>query len=211
MNAFKKLLISFKIILAKTAICSTILFFTISGVNAQEKESLKIKSTTVEYLINKDTKDNELEEIKKEVNNEKIANLTFSNIKRNDKGQIIAISTRFKDERGSSQQKSEYNSNGISDFTVKIHQSETGQRYLELGNKSNQTLNIANDPQAGRALYSQELNEEYEDFFAQDFMQLMKGMQEDMKVQQEAFLKMLNEHEQEAAKKATSQKTETKK
>lgn len=209
MNVIKMSILPFRILQSKALLCTAILFSVISGVNAQEKESLKIKSTTVEYLINKDTKDNELDEIKKEVNNEKIANLTFSNIKRNDKGQIIAISTGFKDERGSSQQKSEYNSNGINDFTVKIHQNEAGQRYLELGTKSYQMLNTANDPQAGRGLYSQQINEEYEDFFSQDFMQLLKGMQEDMKAQQEAFKKLLEE--QEAAKKASTQKPEQKK
>lgn len=216
MNVIKKFILSFRSIQSRAVLYSAILFSVINGVNAQEKESLKIKSTTVEYLINKNTKDNELEEIKKEVNDEKIANLAFSNIKRNDKGEIIAISTSFKDERGSSQQKSEYNSNGISDFTVKIHQNESGQRYLELGAKSQQMFNIANDPQAGRALYSEQVNEDFEDFFSQDFMQLLQGMQEDMKAQQEAFKKILEAQEQKDAKKAdttkvSSQNTESKK
>lgn len=194
MNAFKKL-----IFLPKTftvLVLAAVLFFSSSTINAQDKEGLNIKSTTIEYHISKNTKDSELDEIKKEVNNEKIANLTFSNIKRNAKGELISLKTSFKDQRGSSQQKSEYNSNGIADFTVKIHQNESGERYLELGNRTKPMLNTANDPHAERALYSEQANDEFEEFFAQDFMQLMKGMQEDMKAQQEMFFNLLREHEE---------------
>ncbi|MDM1443025.1 hypothetical protein HX045_05295 [Myroides odoratimimus] len=204
MNVFKKLIISPKTLLVP--VLATFLFFSGSTVNAQEKEGLNIKSTTIEYHINKNTKDSELDEIKKEVNNEKIANLSFSNIKRNEKGELISLKTSFRDERGSSQQKSEYNSNGIADFTVKIHQNEAGERYLELGNRSNSMLNIANDPQAGRALYSEQANDEFEEFFAQDFMQLMKGMQEDMKAQQDMFINLLREHEEALIKEKSNSK-----
>ncbi|AJH15013.1 hypothetical protein [Myroides profundi] len=204
MNVFKKL-----ILLPKTftvLVLAAVLFFSSSTINAQDKEGLNIKSTTIEYHISKNTKDSELDEIKKEVNNEKIANLTFSNIKRNAKGELISLKTSFKDGRGSSQQKSEYNSNGIADFTVKIHQNESGERYLELGNRSNSVLNIAKDPHAGRALYSDELDKEYEEFFAQDFMQLMKGIQEDMKAQQDLFLNLLREHEEANTKEKSDPK-----
>ena len=204
MNVFKKLIISPKTLIVP--VLATFLFFSGSTVNAQEKEGLNIKSTTIEYHINKNTKDSELDEIKKEVNNEKIANLSFSNIKRNEKGELISLKTSFRDERGSSQQKSEYNSNGIADFTVKIHQNEAGERYLELGNRTNPLLNIANDPQAGRALYSEQANDEFEEFFAQDFMQLMKGMQEDMKAQQDMFINLLREHEEALTKEKSNSK-----
>ncbi|AJA70049.1 hypothetical protein MYRA21_2940 [Myroides sp. A21] len=209
MNVFKKLIISTKTLLVP--VLATALFFSSSTINAQDKEGLNIKSTTVEYHINKNTKDSELDEIKKEVNNEKIANLTFSNIKRNKKGELISLKTSFKDQRGSSQQKSEYNSNGIADFTVKIHQNESGERYLELGNRTNPILNIANDPQAGRALYSEQANDEFEEFFAQDFMQLMKGMQEDMKAQQDMFINLLREHEEAKTKEKSDDSKETNK
>ncbi|MCC9043932.1 hypothetical protein LNQ81_14730 [Myroides sp. M-43] len=203
MNTFERLFNFIKTISVQTlSICLVLILVTTSAI-AQEKESLKIKSTTIEYHINKNTKDNELDEIKKEVNDQKVANLSFSNIKRNDKGEIISLKTQFKDERGSSQQKSEYNSNGISDFTVKIQENEAGYRYLELGSPSNQNrsyLNTANDPQSGRGLYSEQSDKELEEFFAQDFMQLMQSMQQDMKTQQEAFIKLMEAHQKTTTK-----------
>lgn len=201
MNTFERLFNSIKTISVQTLSICLVLILVTTSATAQEKESLKIKSTTIEYHINKNTKDTELELIKKEVNDQKVANLTFSNIKRNDKGEIISLKTQFKDERGSSQQKSEFNSNGITDFTVKIKENEPGDRYLELGSSSNQNrqfVNTANDPQAARGLYSEQSNKELEDFFAQDFMQLMQTMQQDMKAQQEAFMKIMSEHEKKA-------------
>lgn len=201
MNTFERLFNSIKTISVQTLSICLLLILVTTSTTAQEKESLNIKSTTIEYHINKNTKDTELELIKKEVNDQKVANLTFSNIKRNDKGEIISLKTQFKDERGSSQQKSEFNSNGITDFTVKINENEAGYRYLELGSASNQNrqyINTANDPQAARGLYSEQSNKELEDFFAQDFMQIMQTMQQDMKAQQEAFMKMMNEHEKKA-------------
>lgn len=211
MNTFERLFNSIKTISIQIlSICLILILITNSAI-AQEKEKLKTENTTVEYHINKETKDTDLEFIKKGVNDQKVANLTFSNIKRNDRGEIISLNTQFKDERGSFQQKAEYNSNGISGFIIIIHENETGYRYLELrsvSNQNNQYLNTANDPQAARGLYSEQSDKELEDFFAQDFMQLMQNMQQDMKAQQEAFMKIMSEHEkkEEQAPKESSSK-----
>ncbi|WP_158210857.1 hypothetical protein [Myroides phaeus] len=165
--------------------------FTLLGltvVNAQEQKDFKVKNTTIEYQINKNTKDSELEQIKKEVNDEKIANLVFSGVKRNNKGEMIAIKTQFKDERGSSQSKSEYNSMGINPFSVVIHHKDNGEKYLEIGgiNPTASSAAFAQNP-FGSMLQEQES----ESFFANDMMELMKSMQEDMRNQQESFMKLM--------------------
>lgn len=200
MNVFEKFINCIKTNSVQTLSYCLVLISVISSANAQEKESLNIKSTTIAYHITKNTKDTELEEIKKEVNNEKIANLSFSNIKRNEKGEIIQLNTKFIDQRGSSQQKSEFNSSGIADFTVKIHSDESGTKYLELGTNSNTALHTSHDPHHSRSLYSEQATDGLEDFFAQDFMQLMNSMQTDMKNQREEFLRLLNEQQQEPLK-----------
>lgn len=162
---------------------------------AQETENVKIKNTTIEYQIDKNTQDIDLEQIKQEVNDEKIATLNFSNIKRNDKGEIIAISTQFKDERGSSQQKTEYNSMGINPFSVVIHERENGEKYLEISNSVKNNL-AQNNPYANFTMQQSLFDDDdssTEDFFSQDFMQLMKTMQEDMQEQQETFIQMMQQ------------------
>ncbi|MEK6450486.1 MULTISPECIES: hypothetical protein [unclassified Myroides] len=168
--------------------------FTLLGltvVNAQEQKDFKVKNTTIEYQINKNTKDSELEQIKKEVNDEKIANLVFSGVKRNNKGEMIAIKTQFKDERGSSQSKSEYNSMGINPFSVVIHHKDNGEKYLEIGG-INPTSSFGSQAAFMQNPFGSMLQEqESESFFANDMMELMKSMQEDMRNQQESFMKLM--------------------
>ncbi|WP_267739673.1 hypothetical protein [Myroides injenensis] len=171
-------------------------------INAQEKKNdFKVKNTTIEYQITKETKDNELEQIKKEVNDEKIAALNFSNIKRNDKGEIISINTMFKDERGSSQQKSEYNSMGINPFSIIIHEKENGYKYLEIGNAGNSPFSNKSNFSMQSSMWGDDT--EGDDFFATDFMDLMKSMQEDMKAQQEAFMKIMLQNQEPSKDKST--------
>lgn len=180
--------------LSKYLKLSFLFAFTLLGltvVNAQEQKDFKVKNTTIEYQINKNTKDSELEQIKKEVNDEKIANLVFSGIKRNNKGEMIAIKTQFKDERGSSQSKSEYNSMGINPFSVIIHHKDNGEKFLEIGG-INPTSSFGSQAAFMQNPFGSMLQEhESESFFANDMMELMKSMQEDMRNQQESFMKLM--------------------
>ncbi|MEC4114896.1 hypothetical protein VSO92_12365 [Myroides pelagicus] len=170
--------------------------------HAQDKKNeVKIKNTTYQYTITKETKDTDLELIKKEVNNEKIANLVFSNIKRNDKGEIISITTKFKDKRGYSQSKSEYNSSGISPYAVKIHEKEDGVKYLEISAPGNDLFD-ANSSSFN--IQSSMFNNTDEDFFSSDIMQMMRAMKEDMLLQQEHMKQMF---QQEEAKQTVPAKT----
>lgn len=111
---------------------------------AQEKQQVTIKNKTFAYEISKETTAADLETIEKEINAEKVAHLRFSNIKRNANNEIIGITTQFNDERGSSQKKSEYNSQGISPFSVKIHENTQGNKYLEIANNNQPFSSSAN-------------------------------------------------------------------
>lgn len=184
--------LQFLIIIGILSLCVTL----VHKIQAQERENIKIENTTIEYQINKNTRNTELEQIKKEVNDEKIAALDFSDIKRNDKGEIIAISTQFKDERGSSQQKTEYNSMGINPFSIVIHERENGEKYLDIsnGNKSNLAQN---NPYANfimqQSPFDNNNDSSAEDFFSSDFIELMKSMQEDMQKQQKTFIQIMEQ------------------
>ncbi len=188
---FNKIL-QFLIIAGMLNLCLTL----VHKIQAQERENIKIKNTTIEYQIDKNTRDAELEQIKKEVNDEKIATLDFSDIKRNDEGKIIAISTRFKDERGSSQQKTEYNSMGINPFSIVIHERENGEKYLDIsnGNKSNLAQN---NPYANFIMQQSPFDDNddssAEDFFSSNFIELIKSMQEDMQKQQKTFIQIMEQ------------------
>ncbi|WP_010252456.1 hypothetical protein [Myroides injenensis] len=201
--------LKFKSIFNAGILSFLLILISTSTINAQEKKNdFKVKNTTIEYQITKETKDNELEQIKKEVNDEKIAALNFSNIKRNDKGEIIAINTMFKDERGSSQQKSEYNSMGINSFSIIIHEKENGYKYLEIGNSGNNLFSNKSNFSMQSSMWGDDA--EGDDFFATDFMDLMKSMQEDMKMQQEAFMKMMLQNQEPTKDKNTSTQTNEK-
>ncbi|MDR0229269.1 MAG: hypothetical protein LBI72_09420 [Flavobacteriaceae bacterium] len=158
--------------------------------NAQHKDGVKVKNTTVQYQISKQTTDKDLEEIKKEINQEKVAVLEFSNIKRNDKGEIIAINTQFKDERGSSQSKSEYNSNGINPFNVAIHQNEQGYKYLQINNGTSTAMPYGKQQNNNLNAMS---NLSEDALFAPDFMELMQAMQADMQRQQDMMEQMMQQ------------------
>lgn len=194
--------LKFKSIFNAGIVSFLLILISTSTINAQEKKNdFKVKNTTIEYQITKETKDNELEQIKKEVNDEKIAALNFSNIKRNDKGEIISINTMFKDERGSSQQKSEYNSMGINPFSIIIHEKENGYKYLEIGNAVNSPFSNKSNFSMQSSMWGDDT--EGDDFFATDFMDLMKSMQEDIKAQQEAFMKIMLQNQEPSKDKST--------
>ncbi|MDR2222628.1 MAG: hypothetical protein LBE34_07790 [Flavobacteriaceae bacterium] len=184
------------------AIMSSVFFVS---VHAQQKESFKVKNTTVQYQISKETTDKDLEEIKKEINQEKVAVLEFSNIKRNNKGEIIALNTQFKDERGSSQSKSEYNSQGISPFSVAIHQNEQGYKYLQITNGTASALPLTNQQNA-RSNATPNLSEDA--FFAPDFMELMQAMQTDMQRQQDMMQQMIQQVTNSSAQHQQQKSTE---
>ncbi|TDS53343.1 hypothetical protein [Myroides indicus] len=187
--------LQFLIIIGILSLCVTL----VHKIQAQERENIKIENTTIEYQINKNTRNTELEQIKKEVNDEKIAALDFSDIKRNDKGEIIAISTQFKDESGSSQQKTEYNSMGINPFSIVIYEREKGEKFLEIsnGNKSNLSQN---NPYANFMMQQFPFDNDNNnsssanDYFSSDFMELIKSMQKDMRKQQETFIQMMGQN-----------------
>ncbi|MVX36085.1 hypothetical protein [Myroides sp. LoEW2-1] len=175
--------------------------------HAQEKKNdFKVKSTTYEYKITKETKDTDLELIKKEVNDEKVATLNFSNIKRNDKGEIIAITTKFIDERGSSQQKSEYNSMGISPYSITIHENDKGDKYLEISTPNNPMFSNQSNFGMQSSMFGNSHAGEQDSFFTSDIMEMMQSMQEDMQRQREEFMKMMQQHS-EPTEAITPQKT----
>lgn len=192
-------------------------FLGLTVVNAQEQKDFKVKNTTIEYQINKNTKDSELEQIKKEVNDEKIANLIFSRIKRNDKGEMIAINTQFKDERGSSQSKTEYNSMGITPFSVIIHHKDDGNKYLEIGGVNAAGFSSVKNGFMQNTMMNSDDNPAEEAFFGKDMMEMMESMQQDMREQHEAFMKIMQENqsqhhqEQPAVKETKSKDTKNKK
>lgn len=175
------------------SIFSLSLLFTSFTTLAQEKEQVTIKNKTLAYEITKETTASDLDMIQKEINAEKIADLKFSNVKRNAKNEIIGLTTQFKDERGSSQKKSEYNSQGIRPFAVKIHENAEGYKYLEIANttpglaaKQTTSTPSLND------LLSNESSDHF-DFGESDIMEMMKAMQESMQQQEELIQKLLQE------------------
>jgi len=171
--------------------------FNTFDTHAQEKEQVTIKNKTFAYEITKETTAADLEQIQKEINAEKIANLRFSNVKRNAKQEIISITTQFNDERGSSQKKSEYNSQGIRPFSVKIHENAAGQKYLEIANASMpfsaQSQTATNIPNLSD--FFDDHTEEGDVFGSDSMMNMMRSIQESMKQQQETMMKLFEETE----------------
>ncbi|WHT39622.1 hypothetical protein QNH98_02680 [Myroides sp. mNGS23_01] len=167
------------------------LLFTSFTALAQEKEQVTIKNKTLAYEITKETTASDLDQIQKEINAEKIAKLKFSDVKRNAKNEIIGLTTQFNDERGTSQKKSEYNSQGIRPFSVKIHENADGYKYLEIaqGNASFTAKNTTSTPSLND-FFSDELED---DFSSNTMMEMMKTMQESMQQQQELIQKLLQE------------------
>lgn len=181
------------------AICSSLCMFfsSLFYAQAQDKTALKIKNTSFEYKIDKNTKDGDLEQIKNEINDEKIAKLEFSNLQRNEQGELISITTKFEDKNGSFQQSSQYSSMGITPFSVIIHEKENGHKYLELANSEKDRPHSMGDVSERSALLSNFGNigsEDSQKFFDEYFsesMQRMYQMQEEMLKQQEEFMKLL--------------------
>ncbi|MGQ8869106.1 hypothetical protein [Myroides sp. TSA_177.3] len=167
------------------------LLFTSFTTLAQEKEQVTIKNKTLAYEITKETTASDLDMIQKEINAENIAKLKFSNVKRNAKNEIIGLTTQFNDERGTSQKKSEYNSQGIRPFSVKIHENADGYKYLEIAqtNTAFATKNATSNPLLND-LFSDELED---DMSSDNMMEMMKSMQESMQQQQELIQKLLQE------------------
>ncbi|MGG5507986.1 MULTISPECIES: hypothetical protein [unclassified Myroides] len=159
---------------------------------AQEKEQFTIKNKTFAYEISKETTAADLAAIEKEINAEKVATLHFSNVKRNEKNEIIGITTQFKDERGSSQKKSEYNSQGIRPFAVKIHENTQGEKYLEITNDSKSfTANTSTNVASFSDFFSDESTDSLLE--QSDIMEMMRTMQESMQQQEEMIKKLFEE------------------
>lgn len=166
---------------------------------AQGKEQVTIKNKTFSYEISKETTAADLEAIEKEINAEKVANLRFSNVKRNANNEIIKITTAFNDEKGSSQKKSEYNSQGIRPFSVIIHEKANGAKYLEITSDVQQfATRISEDVPMISDFLQQDFNTPFEDSLGvpQDpLLDLIQSMQADMKQQQEMLQQLLKEKE----------------
>lgn len=173
------------------SVLSLSLFSLPSTVLAQENEQVTIKNKTFAYEITKETTASDLDLIQKEINAEKIAHLKFSAIKRNAKNEIIGLTTQFKDERGSSQKKSEYNSQGIRPFAVKIHENADGYKYLEIAHPTSSTTSNTKSNPAGD--FFSDAKEDDFDFGESNIMEMMKAMQESMQQQQELMQKLLQE------------------
>lgn len=187
--------LSFARICYVTVLSISVCFISLDT-HAQEKEQVTIKNKTFAYEITKETTAADLEQIEKEINAEKVAHLRFSNVKRNAKQEIIGLTTEFKDERGSSQKKSEYNSQGIRPFSVKIHENAAGQKYLELANST--APFSTNNPGTGVPSLTDFFNndEDEDDSFGSDsMMDMMRSIQESMFQQQETIMKLFEEAE----------------
>lgn len=169
---------------------------------AQEKEQVTIKNKTLAYEITKETTASDLELIQKEINAEKIATLRFSDIKRNAQNEIIGITTQFKDERGSSQQKSEYNSQGIRPFSIKIHENTEGHKYLEIANTTQQLSFSNTESISSMPNFFMNNKDTLTDFSQHDIREMMQSMQESMRQQQDLILKIFEEAEKQQAEKS---------
>ncbi|WP_413513140.1 hypothetical protein [Myroides odoratus] len=169
---------------------------------AQEKEQVTIKNKTLAYEITKETTASDLELIQKEINAEKIATLRFSDIKRNAQNEIIGITTQFKDEQGSSQQKSEYNSQGIRPFSIKIHENTEGYKYLEIANTPQQVFFSNSESIPSISNFLQDKKNSRTDYKKDDLMEMMRSMQESMQQQQDLILKIFEEAEKQQAEKS---------
>lgn len=161
--------------------------------NTKEQNSFKVKNSTTGFLVTKNTTDAELEQIKKEVNDEKIADIVFSEVKRNSKDEIIAITTKFKDERGFSQCKSEYNSIGISPLTIIIHEIDNGSKYLEICSSTTDGLYNKGNFSILSSMWGDDNGDMSEFFFEKDFEEIMNSMIQNMQKQQEFFMKMMSD------------------
>ncbi len=170
--------------------CFSLFSLSVTGF-AQEKKQFTTKNKTFAYEISKETTADDLTAIEKEINAEKVATLHFSNVKRNEKNEIIGITTQFNDKRGSSQKKSEYNSQGIRPFAVKIHENAEGYKYLEIANSIEGLAKTTATPSLNDLL-SDESSDNF-DFGESDMMEMMKAMQESMQQQEELIKKMFEE------------------
>ena len=181
----------------KSPVSIALLYLSLFSVSiasyAQEKEQFTIKNKTFAYEITKETTAADLAAIEKEINAEKVASLRFSDVKRNAQNEIVGITTQFNDERGSSQKKSEYNSQGIRPFAVKIHENAKGDKHLEITNDGQPFGgNTTNTSSFISELFSNESTDTL-DFGQNDIMNMMRSMQESMRKQQELMQKIMEE------------------
>lgn len=156
---------------------------------AQEKYA----TNTVKYPISKLTTDIDLQHIKEEINNENIAQLSFSKIQRNKSGELIGIKTQFKDNNGYSQVNSQYRSDGISPFFLVINSNEKEKTYLS----------IENDVISTAYRQSHDLSDEYIEDEATSVEDMMKMIKEDMQKQQEMIEQLMKQSEQETTSKTS--------
>lgn len=194
LNAFSPL---FFARICYVSVLSISVFFISLPTHAQEKEQVTIKNKTFAYEITKETTAADLEQIQNEINAEKVAHLRFSNVKRNDKQEIISLTTQFKDERGTSQKKSEYNSQGIRPFSVKIHENATGQKYLEIANAT-VPFSTNNPTTTNTPAITDFFNDDHKEddpFGSDSMMDMMRAIQESMQQQQETMMKLFEETE----------------
>ena len=185
--------------------CYTLLFLLLAATNlsviyAQEANSdtsLVIKNSKLEYNINKLTTDEALETIKKEINERNVALLNFSEVHRNERGELISITTSFKDNRNNRQKKSEYNSSGISPFSVIIHENEQGNRYLEITSDQN-FFYVKNGQAYLREDESKKENGYPSPFYQPDLsaeeLDLIKKIEEDILKQQETLFQVMDKY-----------------
>ena len=163
---------------------------------AQGKEQVTIKNKTLSYEISKETTAADLEAIAKEINAEKVANLRFSNVKRNNKNEIIKITTEFNNDKGSSQKKSEYNSEGIRPFSVVIHEKADGSKYLEITSDLQQYASpfAADIPEFLQPNFNDTADDSF-DITPDPLLDMIQSMQASMKQQQEMLEKLMKENE----------------
>ena len=122
-----------------------IIFFQVKLI-AQEKSSKtnyynENPSQIDPIVINKNTSDSKLKEITETVKTESDVDIKFKNVKRNNKEEIIAISTYFKNQKGAKGTHIIVSDEPIKPFYININKDKKGNISINLGNDHQIALN----------------------------------------------------------------------
>ncbi|WP_309608194.1 M56 family metallopeptidase [Flavobacterium sp.] len=131
------------------ALVAFIIFFQVKLI-AQEKSGRpnyynKNQSEIDPIVINKNTSDNKLKEIAETVKTESDVDIKFKNVKRNNKEEIIAISTYFKNQKGTKGNHIIVSDEPIKPFYINIQKDKKGRMSINLGNDNRIALNENED------------------------------------------------------------------
>ncbi len=112
----------FKLLIALPLLACFVMSFNIEDIyveaSVEDTTTSEQDNETIEIIITKNTSDADLEVIKKDLSAKGIT-FTYKNIKRNNDGEIMAISTEFKSEKSNANYAIEGDDNGIKPFKFK--------------------------------------------------------------------------------------------